>query len=171
MYALVHPFVQIALLRMKPQDLPWSPLLLWLALAAHWLLGVVVNTFRMALPGAVLSALLGTLLLAALTASLLYLNRLGNRLMQTLTALAGTDVVVGFVLLPVFASLHGNVERSAAGGVPGLLLLMLLAWSLAVTGHVLRHALGAPFPLGVVIALVFYVISVTVINALFPGVA
>ena len=46
-YALVHPFVQLALLRRRPQDFPWSPLLLGLVLLAHWVLGIVLFSFRL----------------------------------------------------------------------------------------------------------------------------
>ena len=171
MYALVNPFLQIALLRMRPQDLPWSPFLMYLALAAHWLMGAVMYSFRLPVLAAAMAALVGTLVLCMLTVSLLYVNRLQSRAVQTLTSLAGAEVIVGVVMLPVAAWLHGLEARSAATGLPGLLQLLLLAWSLTVSGHVLRHALDAPFPLGIVIALVFFVIAVSVITTLFPGIA
>jgi hypothetical protein len=170
-YALVHPFVQLALLRRRPQDFPWSPLLLAMVLAAHWLLGVVLFSFRMPVASAVAAGLVSSTLLCVLTSSLLAVNRLLPRLVQTLTALAGADVVVGVVARPVTAWLHGDLEGGAASGVPGLLYLLLLGWNLAVVGHVLRHALDAPLPLGVVIALVFYVLSVSIMNGMFPGIA
>ena len=169
MYALVHPFLQLALLRLRPQDLPHSLLLLSLALTAHWMLGVLLFAFRLPAPKAILAGLVGTLLLMVMTVSLLYVNRLMARAVQTLTAMAGVDVVVGVAALPVSAWLHGNLESGAASGMPGLLFLLLLGWNLAVAGHVLRHALNAPLPLGIVVALVFYVISVTILNNLFPG--
>ncbi len=171
MYAIVHPFVQLALLRIRPQDLPHSTLLMGLALGAHLLLGVMLFAFRLPPLQALMAAATGTVLLCAMTVSLLYLNRLQARILQTLTALAGADVVVGMAALPVTAWLHGSLDDGAASGMPGLLFLLLLGWNLAVAGHVLRHALSAPLPLGIVIALVFYVLSVTVMQALFPGMA
>lgn len=169
MYALVQPFVQIALLRLKPQDLPWSPLLLGITLAAHVALGAMVFAFRLDPVRALGAGLAGTALLAAMTASLLYVNGLGARTTQTLTALAGADVVIGVAALPVTAWLHGYQDEGAASGLPGLLFLLLLGWNLGVAGHILRHALNAPLPLGIVIALVFYVLSVNVLHAMFPG--
>ncbi len=171
MYALVNPFLQIALLRLRPQDLPVSTLLMGLTLGGHVLLGVVLFAFRMPLPEALLAAVTGTALLGAMTVSLLYVNRLQSHWLQTLTALAGADVVVGMAALPVTAWLHGSLDEGAASGLPGLLFLLLLGWNLAVSGHVLRHALSAPLPLGIVVALVFYVLSVTIMQALFPGMA
>jgi hypothetical protein len=168
-YALVNPFVQLSLLRLKPQDLPYSPLLMGLMLAAHWVLGVVLFAFRLPPAQALAAALVGTVLLCAMTVSLLYLNRMPARAVQTVTAMAGADVVVGIAALPVTAWLHGSLTDGAASGIPGLLFLLLLGWNLAVAGHVLRHALNAPLPLGIVVALVFYVLSVTTLNSLFPA--
>lgn len=168
-YALVHPFVQLTLLRLKPQDLPYSPVLMGLTLAAHYVLGVSLFLFRLPLLQSLLAAATGTILLCALAVSLLYLNRLQARAVQTVTALAGADVVVSVAALPVTAWLHGALSSGAASGLPGLLFLLLLAWNLTVAGHVLRHALSAPLPLGLVIALVFYVVSVNILHALFPG--
>jgi hypothetical protein len=169
-YALVHPFVQLALLRRRPQDFPWSPLLLALTLSAHWLVGVVVYSFRMPVASAAAAALVGTTLLCVMTVSLLAVTRLLSRAVQTLTALAGADVVLGVVALPVVAWLYGDHEGGPSG-LPGLLHLALILWSLAVAGHVLRHALDAPLPLGVVIALVFYVLTVNLLYGMFPGIA
>jgi len=170
-YALVHPFVQLVLLRLKPQQLPCSPLLMGLTLAAHYLLGVALFLFRLPLPDSLLAGAASTALLCAMTVSLLYLNRLQARAVQAVTAMAGADVVVSIAALPVTAWLHGALDSGAASGLPGLLFLLLLGWNLTVAGHVLRHALSAPLPLGLAIALVFYVISVNILHALFPGMA
>ena len=52
--------------------------------------------------------------------------------------------------------------------MPTILLLAVVVWSLVVMGHVLRHALSAPLIIGLVVALIFYWIAVSVQNALFP---
>jgi len=168
-YALLQPFLRIALLRGKPQDLPWSPLLMWLVLAVHLAMGTAAFALRLDGLSALAAGVASTALLVAMTASLLYANRKPARVIQAVTALAGADVVVGLAALPVSAALHADLGPEAASGLPGLLFLVLLGWNLAVAGHVLRHALDAPLPLGIVIALVFYVLSVNVLHTLFPG--
>ena len=169
MYALVNPFVQIALLRGKPQDLPASLFLLKLTLGAHALLGVLMFANRLSLPQAVLAGIASTLIMCVLTAALLFANRRAGRIVQTLTAMAGSDVVVGLAALPVTAWLHGAVNDAAPSGLPGLLFLLLLIWNLVVAGHVLRHALSSALPLGIVLALVLYMLSVNVMRVLFPA--
>ena len=146
-------------------------LLLKLALGAHVLLGVLMFSNRLALPQALLAGVVSTLVMCALVASLLYASRRATRTLQTLTAMAGSDVVVGLAALPVTAWLHAAADDAAVSGVPGLLFLVLIVWNLAVAGHVLRHALSSPLPLGIVLALVLYILSVNIIHALFPGMA
>ncbi len=53
-------------------------------------------------------------------------------------------------------------------GVADTALLGLVIWSLVVTGHVLRRALSAPLIVGVLIAIVFYWVAISVQDALFP---
>lgn len=168
MYALIQPFVQITMLQGKPQDLPSSLFLLKLTLAAHALLGVLMFTSRLPFMQALLAGATSTLVMCALSASLLFANRQSARIVQTLTAMAGSDVVIGIAALPVTAWLHSNGD-GAASGLAGLLFLGLVVWNLVVAGHVLRHALSSPLPLGVVLALVLYVLSINIMHALFPG--
>lgn len=169
MYALVRPFVQIALLRGTPQDLPSSLFLLTLTLIVHAILGVFMFTTRLPLSESILAGLASSLVMCALTASLLFANRRSARIIQTLTAMAGSDVVIGVAALPITAWLHNIADGPAASGIPGFLFLALVVWNLVVAGHVLRHALSGPLPLGILLALVLYMLSVNIMHALFPA--
>lgn len=166
--AIVNPFLQICLLRQGPQDLPSSGILLGIALTAHTVTAILLSNISLNVLGAVLAGLLDTVLLVALTATLLYVQRRGARILQTVTALAGTGAVVTFVALPVSGWLHGADPSAGEGGFALLLLLILTAWSLAVAAHIFRHALSVPYFVGLILAMVFYGISVSVFRALFP---
>lgn len=168
MLALIKPFLDICLFRQGPQDLPASGILLGIAVAAHAATAVLLSTVSLGTLSAVLAGLLDTVLLCALTASLLYMQRLAMRVVQTLTAMAGSGAVITLVALPVIAWLHSVRAAGGDAGLAVLLLLVLLGWSLAVAGHILRHALSVPYFLGLVLAVVFYWISITVLNAAFP---
>ena len=170
MYAFVRPFVQIALLRATPQDLPSSLFLLKLTLFMHATLGVFMFTNRLPLSESIFAGLASTLVMCALTASLLFANRRSARIVRTLTAMAGSDVVIGVAALPITAWLHNVADGPTASGIPGLLFLALVAWNLVVAGHVLRHALSGPLPLGIVLALVLYMLSVNIMHTLFPAI-
>ena len=170
MGALIHPFVRICLLRMKPQDLPSSSMLLALALLAHTVMSVILAAVDLRFGQALAAGAVDTALLSGFTVALLKLQKLPERTVQTLTALAGAGAVIGFVAYPLSLWLHdahGADTASPALGL-GLALLLMLGWSLTVSAHILRHALSAPFYLGLLVSIVFYWISLKILGSLFP---
>lgn len=169
--ALINPFIQICLLRQGPQDLPTSGILLAIALTAHTVMSVVLSHISLNTLQALLSGLLDTVMLVVLSGSLLYVQRRIARVTQTVTALAGTGAIITFLALPLSGWLHGADQAAGGGGLALLLLLILTGWSLAIAAHVLRHALSVPYFVGLVLAVVFYWISISVFRALFPVVA
>ena len=168
MGALIHPFVQICLLRMKPQDLPSSGLLLALVLTAHVLVGMAVAGVNLRFAQALAAGVIDTALMCGLTAGLLMLRTLRERTVQTLTALAGAGAVIGFVAYPVSMWLHAAYQAREPAPALGVLLLAVLGWSMVVSAHVLRHALSAPFYIGLIISVAFYWISIRILSGLFP---
>lgn len=168
MGALIHPFVQICLLRMRPQDLPSSGTLLALVLLAHTLMGVAVAAVDLRFGQALAAAAIDTALMCVLTTGLLMLRTLRERTVQTLTALAGAGSVIGFVAYPVSLWLHGAHQANEHPPALMVLLLAVLGWSLAVSAHVLRHALSAPYYIGLLVSIAFYWISVRILGSVFP---
>ena len=168
MLAIIKPFVQLCLLRIGPQNLPASLVLLGVALLAHTVTGILVSL--MLLPGgvAILSGITGTLLISLLTLVLLYIQRLNVRMCQTLTAMAGAIALLDLLGLPVLGWLEKAHQSGGDRGLPMLCLLLLTGWSLTVQGHILRHALSTRFFLGLVIAVFFFWISWNVMRLLFP---
>jgi hypothetical protein len=171
--ALAQFFIDLCLLRRNPQDLPASAALFGLVLAVALLGGLLLSVSA----GASLVAGLGQtlldllLMLGALHLVLKALNKRA-RYLQTATALVGADAVIGFVaLLPVSLARPAVDGAEPSGGVllAGLLFLALLAWSVLVVGHILRHALDLTLAQGVVIAIAFDVASFVVISALTQG--
>ncbi len=156
---------------MKPQDLPSSGTLLAVVLVAHTLMGVAVAAVSLGFRQALAAGIVDTALMCGLTTGLLVLRTLRERTVQTLTALAGAGTVIGVVAYPVSLWLHAAHEANESSPAAGLLLLAVLGWSLAVSAHVLRHALSAPYYIGLLIAVAFYWISVRVLSGLFPLVA
>ena len=172
MGALIHPFVQICLLRMRPQDLPSSSMLLTLVLLAHTAMGAIVAAVDLRFGQALVAGVIDTALLSGLTVALLMLQKLPERTVQTLTALAGAGSVIGFMAYPLSLWLHDAHVAGAASQAPGLMLglvlFLVLGWSLAVSAHILRHALSAPFYLGLLVSIAFYWISLKILGSLFP---
>ena len=166
--AIVNPFVQICLLRQGPQDLPTSGILLAMALTAHTVMSILLSNVSLSVLSALAWGVLSTVLLVVLAATLLYVQRRNARVVQTVTALAGTGAIITFIALPISGWLHGADHAAGEGGFALLLVLILTGWSLVVVGHIIRHALSVPYFIGLVMAVVFYLISISVFRALFP---
>ncbi len=168
MRAIFDPFIQICLLRQGPQNLPTSGILLAITLTAHTVMSILLSSVALSAANALLSGVVDTLLLVVLTGALLYARQRNTRVIQTVTALAGTGAIITLIALPVSGWLHGADQAAGEGGFALLLLLFLTGWSLAVAGHIFRHALSVPYVLGLVLAAVFYWISISVFRGLFP---
>ena len=168
MGALIRPFVHICLLRMGPQDLPSSPALLALVLFSHTLVGAFVSAVNLRFGQAIAAGVTDTALLCGLTIALLMLQELRERTVQTLTALAGAGTVLGFLAYPVSLWLRDAHAVDQPSPALTALLLAMLGWSLVVSGHILRHALSAPYYLGLLVSVAFYWISIRVLHHLFP---
>jgi len=168
MMQLVRLFVAICLLRAGPQDLPASRILLGLALGMYLLF-----TWLLAIPAygqsrGVLVALMDTALLIAFIQALLYLLSRAARILQTLTAMAGSGSLLGLLALPL---VFWGQPSQADGQVSGLLLyawLLLLVWNLLVAGNILRHALSTSFAIGAGVALLYALFSMQLVAVLFP---
>lgn len=169
MYLLVRPFVEMCLLRAGPQDLPASRLLLVLTLIAHTLTGMLASLQVLPAGTAILAGITGTLMLSGMVVLLLNIQRQSARISQTLSALAGSMALLDLIALPLSAWWgNSHTDDSISNPLPAFLLLALLGWNLGVIGHILRHALGVAWFLGVAIAVAFYLVFMDVMKNLFP---
>ncbi|MDT8410113.1 MAG: hypothetical protein RQ741_10980 [Wenzhouxiangellaceae bacterium] len=151
---------QIALLRRGPQDLPASPLSLWLALLAYGAIVIVSGLLDRRPPSGV-DLLVSVAVPLAATALLLWLRARPARFIQTAAALFGTGALIGLVNLPLWLS--GSTP------VPSLFVLLAVAglfWGLAVDGHIWRNAIECSFAGGVAIAVVILFIQLFIFQAL-----
>lgn len=160
--ALIKLFVDIVLFRKGPQDVPASQLLLGLCLLAYLLIGELMLLMEDTLLRATLQVLLDAAMLAGFVTVTLKIAGYGARVLQTLSALLGVDVLISILAFPVMISLSSGVER---GG--GYLLIMLMIWHLAVTAHIFRHALSRSLWIGYAAALFYTLLSFQILQLLF----
>ena len=169
MKALVHYFIELCLLRKGPQDLPASTTLLQVLLLVYLGVGVLVG----AATGQGLGvALLQTLVDLAFLLGLLYagLRLVGRlpRLVQAASALVGSGALLSLLVLVPLGMASGG-DESEMTGFAALLFLALLAWSILVTGHILRHTLDLPLVQGALIAVAYNLLAYSLLGALFTG--
>ncbi|HSS65728.1 MAG TPA: hypothetical protein VLS27_14955 [Gammaproteobacteria bacterium] len=164
---LVRPFVEICFLRRAPQDLPDSTFLLALMLVAHTVTSILLNAVVLNGWNAMLAGFTDTLLVSILTASVLYLHSFSARIVQTLSAMTGTGAIISLVAIPLFSWHAGAQQSGSANAVGTLMVFGIVVWSLAVSAHILRHALSVAYFLGILVSVAFYGISYTVFSSLF----
>ncbi len=164
---LVRPFILICVLRLGPQHLPQSWSLLLIALLANTFVGALLVQQRSGIYLALLVGASGALMLGILSASVLLAVRRMQRLRQTLCALAGCGALIGLMWYLLNASL-GILPDPHQLPLAALLLFTAVAvWDLAVSAHILRHALSVPFFIGLAVAVVFYLLQMQLFDYLF----
>ena len=134
-------------------------------LAAHWGTGVLLGLFSLTPTMALLSALVGTLIMVALVHGLLLLHRQHSRVTQTLTALAGCEVLIGLLALPLTVLFYAGGTMAE---LASLLSLLLLGWNVAVAAHIFRHALNVSMGMGILFAVGYTLISMSLSGFIAP---
>jgi hypothetical protein len=168
--SLFNLFINICLLRAKPQDVPASTALMLLTLFAVIATGVPGT---IGLTGGLVSSLLIGLLDVALTLILLQLflamMGLSSRLIQSATALFGTGVVINLLSLPVLWFMDVSTGHSVNQSLGGLLYVALLVWSLVIMGHILRHSFKLHLGNGILIAIGYFFLVNTLAQMFLPA--
>ena len=167
MLKFIETFLGIAILRLGPEDLPDSGFLVRLVLILYVLaqlpLLFIVYDDTVEVSISLLSDLV---LMVACPWIVLSLAKKPGRFRQTLTALLGTGVLVTIASVPL-AWWAMEISRDAAptDSPPAaitLVWLTLVGWYLAVYGHVYSRALSSPFSVGLLISIVYLLISLQV---------
>ena len=168
MLSLVRIWFGICLWRVAPQDLPASGTLLSLSLACYVLVSVLVSLGSYGLAEAVQLSLLDLGLMTVFVLSLLYLQNKTARIYQTLSALAGTGSLLGVFALPLVWWVQPDTQPGEVPVILTLFWLLLLVWNLLVMAHIMRHALSSSLAIGLGVSLLYVLISLQIIAAVFP---
>lgn len=167
MQALIAFFLALCLLRRAPQDLPASPALFALTLLGQLLIGMLlVRVVGLPLGLGLVQELVDTAFM--LLALYLGLALAGHpaRLLQAGTALLGVGVVLGLIIAVPLGLLPED-ETVPAPPLLALAVLGIIAWSVLVTGHIIRHAFELRLSQGAVIALAYFMTSYLLMAILF----
>ena len=153
MFLILKLFIDICLMRANTQDIPDSRFLLGASLLANFILGVIAGLIDFTLAKSVLMVFISLVMTVGLAVGALWAANLFHRVTQTMTALAGTGVVLYIVSLPFrILSYQFPPEQLM---FPVYVLLMILFWNIAVIGHILKNALSIPFWASITISIVF----------------
>jgi hypothetical protein len=164
---LLSVFVDIALHRRGPDQLPSAPFFFNLVLAIAVVVELVVLVAS-DVRNPVVLALFDTLLdLSFLWAVLKSFGR-ARRFRQTAAAMLGTDLLLNLIGIPLDFWNRSLGPPSAGMTVPTMLLLLLLIWSIDISAFVLGRALERPYLLGLAIMLGYMMLTLSLRAELFP---
>jgi len=165
MKKVIDVFWKICLFKLAPQDLPASSYLLLVATLAYGLAGILVGLMSLSPGQAFIYGVLDIALVGSMTQLLLWIKEMGPRFQQAFTALMGTGAIMGFLALPlVFLQIQAGDQPAL---LPSVMLLGLVMWSLGIVGHILRHTISAPFFVGVLLAVMYMYVSMSIMRSLF----
>lgn len=159
-WPLARVFVDIALHRRGPDELPASPFLFGALIALD-----VATGFASLWTAGNLDAGSATWLLVATVFYLAYafvaLHLFGHdrRYVQTATALLGTDILITVAGMPVDLWARVSPGSPDEFSMPALLALLQLLWWLDVGGFILSRALSRPYFVGVLFMIVYFLTS------------
>jgi hypothetical protein len=170
MMELVRLFVQIALMRKGPQDLPASAVLLGATAAGFFITHCLISVALPPIPGPWFGHLIvETAFTFAWYALLLRLLHRPERYLQTTTAVFGYLAV----LAPVWIGTVWLVRRLAddeTWRLPvSVLGLVVIVWRLAANAHVLKAALEWGTPACIALVILQYIAQQILLVYLFSG--
>ncbi len=158
MKTVLNLFWQLCLLRQSPEYVPTQS---WFIAAI--VLGNLITSALLAIAGnveqpvlsVVTSVVVGQATTAGLVGLALFLREHPERLLATITAIFGCDLIITAcfgVLMPLTSSL--------ADTALSITYLAFLVWSITVTGFILHRALSTNLPIGITVAMGILVLSV-----------
>jgi len=160
------------LLRLQrgPQDLPYSQGLTTALFVAAVVADLLLDSFVLGESRALLRVAVADGLMLVLPYLALAVAGKQARYVQTLGAISIISIVFAALLVPVLMMQPDDPKATATTlqSLSALVGLGLVSWQLLVQGHVMRHALQASLGVGVLVALAFFAISVTIGSFLFP---
>ncbi len=165
MKEIINSFWQICLLKWAPQALPVSSFLLLLSVFVYGFAGLLIGLMSMSPGQALIFSVLDIALMGSMTQLLLWITDMRPRFQQAFTALMGTGAILSFLALPVLFLQIQIGEQPAF--IPSLIIICMVIWSLTVVGHVLRHTISAPFFVGVLLAVTYMYVSISIMRSLF----
>ena len=165
---LFRYWLDLCLLRAAPQDGPSSIFILGFTLTCYAMVSVLVMTGSYGMVTGARMAVVELILLSTFIVVLLYLRGKPARIRQTLSAMTGAGSLLGLLALPVVIMAEPNTGNGFTGFILPLAWITLLFWNLAVSAHIIRHALSMSYAIGVAVSFLYMLFSTQFVVKMFP---
>ena len=167
MFNIIKLLFDICLFKKGPEDLPYSVGLLRILLGVYAAVRALMLSIRFDGLSVLLQVPAEIVLVLGFVWILLVLAGKPGRLYQVAAAVLGTDALISFFALPPIATM----ALGQGGLLVFLVMLALIGWHWAVTGHIIRNALEQDLSFSLGLAFLYLLGSYRVMALLFPEVA
>jgi len=169
MLAYVQAFINIALRRSGPEDLPDSRFLLGLTLVVYLMTQVPLTLIAYGLNDVfVRTMIVSLLLLFGGLWVLLGLTGYRKRYKQTVTAMLGTSALLSVLSIPFSLWRQSTLNIESGAAMPSTIIFAIMIWSIAIDGHILARALSRPYGIGLFVAIGYFFLHTTILFELMP---
>ncbi|WP_290631568.1 hypothetical protein [Aquisalimonas sp.] len=151
---LFRTLLRICLFQSGPQDMPAATSILAVLIALGWGASILVLEQLGAAGPVAVEVTFATAFALLFTWLALRLRQLPSRFTQTASALFGTDLLLLIPATPLLLATAGGEAPTLQ-----LALLALWLWSIAIKGHIFRHALDIPVSGGIAVAVLYTLLS------------
>jgi len=167
--ALVFRFLQIALLRANPQDLPAQAVVFWISVALALIGSLAGLSIAYSWGDALIRCVAALVVPAAFFYGVLTLKKMQSRFLQSFSALCGASAIVYFIALPFMPMFISATADTQAGKMIIFFVLMLDIWTVLITAHVIRHTFDVGFASGVSMAIALMIFTLLVSELVLPA--
>jgi hypothetical protein len=164
MFELIKTVWDICVFKKGPESLPHSLWLLRLLLFVDVIVSVLLASISAGWIRSGLQAVVGVVLIIVFAWAMLVISGKSARFLQTTAALLGTDALISFFAIPATATMAIGFSNA----VVFLVTTGLIIWHWAITGHIIRRALGKPLVFSLGLAFLYILACYQVMGFLFP---
>lgn len=168
---IILRYIDICLFKASPADIPSSHWLMKISLLVYLVVGIVISRIDYNWQISLVTSFTELVLMIVVTSLLLQFRGLQMRFTQTITAMAATGSLLGFVGMPVMYFFHQTQDQGQVSGLAMLLLIAIVLWSLMVTAHIFRMALELKPANAVMLTIAYTILSLIIVGLVVSGVA
>lgn len=167
MWQLSKAFFDLCLLRLAPQQLPTSRFLVVLLMLVSVLMELLVQYPQSSPQQSLMLGMVSVTSTLLIIWLLLMMLKYSDRVVQTLTAVFGSDIVISFLAWPVMIAWVSEIESKTAG-VGTVIIPFIMIWRIVVLAHIFRHALSVMMLTAVAVAIAYSILYIFILNIFFP---
>lgn len=168
---LFRQFFNIAFLMGKPQDVPAGITPLRIGVVGAFVTYVLALVGLTGVPKAVLTAALDLALLGLLIHIALTWFGRPERFIQAYAAFCGASMFINLAAMPIYLSFSAGVDPAMVPAESRAMFDManfvLMLWTIALLGHIVRHTFEVGIPLSILIAYAYVMLLTFVLGVLF----